>query len=109
MNVRSQVAAVLLCAAASGTSSAQAVYKCGAGSYSEMPCSRRVISTADAPVPATRRHRARMLQTDRDECARLDTRRPVEEARAASLHADEASEARASLNTIAKRARQLKC
>lgn len=103
---------LVVCAAAA-SASAQAVYKCGrsgARTYSDHPCSNRVVDTSDAPVPASRtprwvdenralassmrrrrgetteqfavrRHRAGMPAADRAECARLDRRIPVEQAR----------------------------
>ena len=73
---------------------AQAAYKCDWHSYSEQPCSTRIVRTydaaADAPRSKTaevvahrlpgetsqelalRRHRIALSGSDRDECARLD-------------------------------------
>lgn len=57
----------------------------------------------------TRRRRARMLATDRDECARLDTRIPVEEARMKSPDKQEVSKAQAALAQSRKRFGKLRC
>jgi hypothetical protein len=54
-----------------------------------------------------RQRRARLLQTDRDECDRLDTRIPVEEARL--KNPDEVREAEAALVQSRKRFKQLRC
>lgn len=122
---------------------AQSVYKCGPRSYSQHPCSKRVVNTADAPVPAkpnpreidrrrleenrllarslrrlpgegdeafrTRQRRARLLQTDREECERIDTRIPVEQSRLKNPDRHEVLEAEAALAQSRKRARQLRC
>lgn len=108
----------------------QAVYKCGPRSYSQHPCSKSVVNTADAPVPRNtgravrstrrlpgetaeafqlRRHRAGLLQSDRDECERLDTRIPLEQARMASPLAEEVQSAEAALSASKKRFRELRC
>jgi hypothetical protein len=115
--------------AASGAH-AQAVYKCGARSYSQAPCSTRVVRTYDAPVPTspkpqviavrrlpgetddefnTRKRRAALSESDRDECARLDKRMPVELARLKKPQEDEIDDAQAALTEIKKRAAQLHC
>ncbi len=57
----------------------------------------------------TRRRRTGMLQTDRDECARLDTRIPVEEARMKSPDKQEVSKAEAALAQSRKRFNKLRC
>lgn len=110
---------------------AQAVYKCSWKSYSEQPCSSRVVRTYDAPVPPspkpanavtrrlpgetvaefnTRRHRAGLRETDRDECARLDKRIPVEQARLKSSTWDEdIDDAQGALAESHKRFKQLRC
>jgi hypothetical protein len=111
---------------------AQAVYKCSSKSYSEQPCSNRVVRTYDAPVPTspkpatnavtrqlpgesvaefnTRRHRAGLRETDRDECARLDKRIPVEQARLKSSTWDEdIDDAQGALADSHKRFKQLRC
>lgn len=57
----------------------------------------------------TRRRRARLMREDRDECARLDTRMPVE---AASLHNPDKAEvdkAEAALGASKKRFSELGC
>jgi hypothetical protein len=138
------LAGALLCSAAWLPAGAQAVYKCGYGTYSQKPCSPgRVVNTDEAPVPArrgskdvdvrrteqnralaqslrrmpdetaaqfeTRRRRARLLDTDRQECARLDTRMPVEKARMNNPDPDEVAQATAALEGAKKRFRELRC
>lgn len=130
----------LLCVAAC-PAGAQTVYKCGtagAVKYSDRPCSRRVVTTDDAAVPAPadarrarqnralaqalrrrpgeteqqfalRRHRAAMLAEDRAECARLDTRMPVERASMINPDPDEVAKAAAALATSRKRFGELRC
>ena len=110
---------------------AQSVYKCGPSSYSQYPCSKRIVSTADAPVPRKanrspvqstrrlpgetaeafqlRRHRATLLRTDREECERLDTRIPLEQARMKSPVEEEVQSAEAALSASKKRFRELRC
>lgn len=109
---------------------AQAVYKCSSHSYSQAPCSARVVRTYDAPVPAspkpqvmalrrlpgetddefsTRKRRAALSESDRDECARLDKRLPVELERLKKPREDEVDAAQAALNDIKKRSAQLHC
>ena len=56
-----------------------------------------------------RQRRARLLQTDRDECDRLDTRIPVEQARLTSPNADEVLAAETALAQGRKRFKQLRC
>ena len=140
------VLSTLIWIGASAPASGQTVFKCRSGrsvTYSEKPCSRRMVNTDEAPVPAkpnpkevdvrrleenraiaramrpkpgesaedfnTRRRRARMLATDRDECARLDKRMPVEKARMKKLDEDEVSNAQAELGDSRKRFSELKC
>jgi hypothetical protein len=132
-----------LCLAAGAPAHAQAIYKCGPRTYSQQPCSKRIVSTDEAPVPVKpnpkevdvrridenralarslrrlpgesaedfqlRRRRARLLQTDRDECERLDARIPVEQARMKSPDPEEVTQAGAALGQSRKRFRQLKC
>jgi hypothetical protein len=132
-----------LCLMAGAPAGAQTVYKCGPRTYSQHPCSRRVVSTDEAPVPVKpnprqvdvrrleenrvlarslrrlpgesaeefqlRRRRTRLLQTDRDECERLDARIPVEEARAKSPEPAEVTQGQAALAQSRKRFGQLKC
>jgi hypothetical protein len=114
-----------------GRAQAQAVYKCNSRTYSEQPCSTRVVRTYDAPVPPspkpanvgvrqlpgetvaefnTRRHRAGLSETDRDECARLDKRIPVEQERLKKgAQEEDVDDAQASLAESRKRFRQLRC
>ena len=123
-------------AAAAGPASAQAVYKCGKGAYSQAPCSRSLVSTAEAPIPvnpkaherartsatgvrrlpgesdeafARRFHRAKLRETDRDECARLDTKIPFERERAASPDGTEAAQGVDALAAGRRRYRALRC
>jgi hypothetical protein len=109
---------------------AQAVYKCGPHTYSQSPCSSRVVQTFDAPVPVskkstdvvvhrlpgetvaefnTRKHRAGLSEADRDECARLDKRVPVELERLKKPQEDEVDDAQSALSDIKKRSAQLHC
>lgn len=137
------IAGTMLCIAAASASAQMPVYKCGPRSYSQYPCSKRVVNTDDAPVhrkanpkevdvhriqqnralarstrrlpgetPAefeVRRHRAGLLQTDRDECQRLDSRIPLEEARMKSTERVEVLSAESALNASRKRFRELRC
>ena len=138
------IASAAFClAAVSSPAGAQAVYKCGARSYSQVPCSKRVVDTSEAPVPAKpnpkevdvrrleenrvlarslrrlpgesdadfrlRQRRTRLLQTDREECERLDTRIPVEQARLNNPDKEEVENAQAALTSSKKRFRQLWC
>lgn len=57
----------------------------------------------------TRRRRARLMQEDRAECARLDTRMPVEEARMINPDKTEVLKAEASLGESRKRFGELRC
>lgn len=57
----------------------------------------------------TRRRRARLLDTDRQECARLDTRMPVEKARMNNPDPDEVAQAAAALEGAKKRFHELRC
>lgn len=129
--------------AAASASAQGVVYKCGPRSYSQHPCSKRIVNTDDAPVHRksnpkevdlrrieqnralarstrrlpgetaeefqVRRHRARLLQTDRDECERLDSRIPLEQARMKSPDPQEVLNAGGALSTSKKRFAQLRC
>lgn len=122
-------AAAASCGIATGVQ-AQAVYKCNGHTYSEQPCSARVVRTDEAPVApnakprdvvvrrlpgetsaefSTRKRRAHLSETDRDECARLDKRMPVDEQRAKSLREEEVDDAQAALGESRKRFKQLHC
>lgn len=57
----------------------------------------------------TRRRRARLLETDRDECARIDTRIPVEEASLTNPDKEEVLKAEAALAVSRKRQLELGC
>jgi hypothetical protein len=140
------VLSALFCISALAPASAQLVYKCGArGSvtYSEKPCSRRIVNTEQAQVPArpnpkevdvrrieqnrvmaramrpragestgqfeTRRRRARLMREDRAECARLDTRMPVEEESMNNPDPTEVLKAEAALGKSRKRFSALRC
>jgi hypothetical protein len=120
---------------------AQPVYKCGRSgepTYSDRPCSHRLVDTTQARVPAersptwveqqrvvarslrrlpdesgahfaARRRRAAMPETDRDECERLDTRIPVEQARTTMPDPAEASAGQAALRAARRRFARLHC
>src|SRR3569832_40097 len=110
---------------------AQAVYKCGWRSYSQAPCSSRVVHTDEAPVAAnpkpgafatrrlpgetvaqfnTRRKRSHLSETDRNECARLDKRLPFERERLKnSVRDDEIDDAQSAISASQKRFAQLRC
>jgi hypothetical protein len=57
----------------------------------------------------TRRRRARLLQEDRAECGRLDTRMPVEEASLNNPDKAEVAKAETALGESRKRFRELRC
>jgi hypothetical protein len=57
----------------------------------------------------TRKRRAGLTETDRDECARLDKRIPVDEARVKSLSEEEVDDGQAALVESHRRFRQLHC
>ncbi len=57
----------------------------------------------------TRRRRARLMQADRAECARRDTRIPVELARLKSADQEEVLQAEAALSDSRRRLRQMRC
>jgi hypothetical protein len=109
----------------------------GTVTYSETNCRGRIINTDDAPVPAkpnpktqenqamaqamtpkagesaeqfeTRRRRASLLPTDREECARLDKRMPVEEGMLTNPDPEEVSKAHEALGKSRKRFAELRC
>jgi hypothetical protein len=126
------IVAVLALAVPGAAVHAQAVYKCSARSYSQAPCSSRVVQTYDAPVElptrkgtiivahrlpgesaeqyATRKKRANLSETDRDECARLDRKMPVERERLkASGEPEEVDALQDSIGETRKRYKQLHC
>jgi hypothetical protein len=129
------IAGAVFCAVAGSPAHADGVYKCGLRSYSYQPCSKRTVNTDDAPVPvtphlkqgqapggavrrlpgetqaqlATRRHRAGLQETDRDECSRLDTRIPFEKERMKSPLPEEVQEAQKGLTESQRRFHQLRC
>ena len=115
-----------------GTVQAQAVYKCSWQSYSEKPCSTRIVRSYEAPVDAPshragevvahrlpgetseelalRKRRIHLGASDRDECARLDKKMPFERERIRnSPNQDEIDEAQDSLSEAKKRFNQLRC
>jgi hypothetical protein len=134
-----KIAVTVACIAACPSAAAQTVYKCGWRSYSYQPCSKHIVNTDDAPVPVTgagartreqrrllaqslrrepgestadfdkRRRRTRLLPADGEECARLDKRMPLEQARMKSPDADEVRDAQAALAGVRQRARELRC
>jgi hypothetical protein len=127
------------CVAACSSVAAQAVYRCGSHSYSSQPCSKRTVNTAEAPVPVTsaevrardhrrllaqslrrepgesaadfdkRRRWTRLPPADGQECARLDKRLPLEQARTTSPDKDEAEAAQAALAGAKARSHELHC
>jgi hypothetical protein len=136
------VLGALFCIGGSLPASAQQVYKCGSRksvTYSEQPCSNRIVNTDQAPVPAkpqdvrrkehnramaramrrmpdesaeqfdTRRRRARLMPEDRAECAMLDKRMPVEQASMNNPDPTEVSKAEAALRQSGKRFSELRC
>jgi len=140
------VLSTLIWIGASPPVSAQTVYKCASGrsvTYSEKPCSRRMVNTDQARIPVkpnpkevdvrrieqnramaramrplpgesaeqfkTRRQRGRMLATDREECARLDKRMPVETASMKNPDKAEVLKAEAALGESRKRFSELRC
>jgi hypothetical protein len=121
---------ICVAVAAPSFAGAQAVYKCGAHSYSQAPCSARVVRTYEAPVDVNgrpkdvvsrrlpgetaeqfnmRKKRVRLPETDRDECARLDKRIPFERERLKSPHEDEVDDAHTAIDESRKRFKQLHC
>lgn len=135
------ILAALACLAASTQGSAQPIYKCGsaaAPSYSDRPCSHRVVNVDEAPVTpgrtpewtdqnralvrsmhrlrgeseqqfAVRRRRARLLAADRAECARLDKRIDLEATRTKSVDAQEAAQGVAGLQDARKEFAHVGC
>lgn len=126
------ILASLAMACAAAAHAQATVYKCSSHSYSEQPCSTRIVRTDEAPVdPPTRRHaavasqrlpgesadqfaarrrRARLAESDRDECARLDTRIPFEQERLrTAVQAADEAQAKSALGTSLARARKLHC
>ena len=137
------IASAVLCVSAAPASAQMVVYKCGPRSYSQHPCSTRIVNTAEAPVPRkpnpkevdvhrieqnrvvarstrrlpgetpgefqVRRKRAALLQTDREECERLDSRIPLEQARMKSTDSEEVLSAGGALSASKKRFRELRC
>lgn len=125
------IAAIALGGVGAGTQAQTTVYKCNPRSYSEAPCSQRIVRSYEAPVDtprrshdvvahrlpgesgpemATRRHRTGLTESDRDECARLDRRIPFEVQRMkGSPHQEEIDEAQDSLAEARKRFSHLRC
>lgn len=137
---RRVVLTIALGLACAWPAAAQPVYKCGRSAdptYSDRPCSHRVVDTNDARVPersptwveqdralarslrrlpgegdahfAARRRRVAMSQSDREECERLDTRIPVEQARTTMPDPAEASAGQAALRSARHRFAHLHC
>ena len=116
-----------------GKVQAQAVYKCSWHSYSEKPCSTRIVRTYDSPADlprdphagevvahrlpgetsdalALRERRVHLSQADRDECARLDKKIPFEQERIRkSVLPEEIDDAQQSLGTAKIRFSRLHC
>lgn len=110
--------------------SAQAVYRCSAHAYSQAPCSDRVVRDVDAPLDRDvrpravvahrlpgetlaqfnlRKRRSGLTDSDRDECARLDTRIPLEQERIKSGVEEEIVQGQAALDASHRRAKKLGC
>ena len=134
-----KIVMAVACMAACSSAAAQTVYRCGPRSYSSQPCSNRTVNTTEAPVPVTsaakrelehrrllaqslrrepvesaadfekRRRWTRLLPADGQECARLDKRVPLEQARMTSPDEGEVQAAQAALAGAKKRARELHC
>jgi hypothetical protein len=132
---------ISLALAASWPAAGQPVYKCGRSAdptYSDRPCSHRMLDTTPAHGPAdraptwveqervlarslrrlpgesaahfaARRRRTAMPQADRDECERLETRIPVEQARTTMPDAAEAAAGQAALRATRSRFAHLHC
>lgn len=137
---------VALCLGAAPSAGAQQVYKCSSRSgvvYSQLPCSKKAVSTDAADVPVkpnskeadlrraeqnrvmarsmrprpgetaeqfeVRRRRAPLMPEDREECARIDTRMPVEAASLTNPDPAEVAKAEAALAASKKRFASLRC
>jgi hypothetical protein len=109
------------------------VYDCGGSTYSEKPCSGRIVTTDEAPVElkpkahrsqviahrlpgetaeelALRQRRIHLSESDRDECARLDTKIPFEQQRMkGSVRAEEIENAKEAIAAAKKRFQRLRC
>jgi hypothetical protein len=107
--------------------------------YTEQACSNRIVSTNPAKVPVKpvdarqkehnrimarvmrqkpgesaedfeiRRRRGRLMREDRDECARIDVRMPVEEASLKNPDPAEVLKAETALRESRKRFSELRC
>lgn len=122
--------------------SAEPVYKCGSSrsvTYTEKPCSNRIVNTDQAAVPvkpvdvrraeqdravarvlrqrpgesaeqfAVRSRRARLARHDREECERIEVRMPVEQASLKNPDPEEVAKAEAALGASKKRFSELRC
>jgi len=110
----------------------QPVYKCSDSSYSQAPCSSRIVRTYEAPVDlpqshprdivahrlpgetdqelALRRRRSHLSESDRDECARLDKKIPFDQERVKpGASPEDAEQAQESLSQSRKRFSKLHC
>lgn len=116
-----------------GKVQAQAVYKCAGGTYSEQPCSQRIVKSYPVPTGvvrerkegevvahrlpgetsaqmAVRRRRIHLSDADRDECARLDKKIPFEFERIVrSTEPTDSESAQRELEQAKKRFGQLHC
>lgn len=142
LNVKLLVLGALIGVGASAAAGEHPVYKCGSGrtvTYTEKPCSGRVVNTEQAEVPVKspdarrleqqrviarslrqrpdetaeqfelRRRRAALLRHDREECERIEVRMPVEQASLKNPDPDEVAKAEAALEASRKRFKQLHC
>lgn len=124
--------AALALAATSASAQEQPVYKCSGSSYSQAPCSSRIVRTYEAPVDlpqsrprdivahrlpgetdeelALRKRRSHLSESDREECARLDKKIPFDQERLkAGSSQEDMEQAQDSLAQSRKRFSKLHC
>ena len=92
------VLSAMFCISASVSASAQTVYKCGARrspTYTEKPCSRRIVNTSEAPVPV------------KPNPGELDVRRIEQNQAAAQAMRPRAGESATQFETRRRRARMM--
>jgi hypothetical protein len=134
MKTITMLAAALAALASAGGASAQEqpVYKCSGSSYSQAPCSSRIVRTYEAPVDlpqsrprdivahrlpgetdqelALRKRRSHLSESDREECARLDKKIPFDQERLkAGSSQEDMEQAQDSLAQSRKRFSRLHC
>jgi hypothetical protein len=118
---------------AGGPAAAQEpAYRCGRNTYSERPCSAKVVNTEEYRAPAAKKgggtfaarrlpgesdadfavrsRRVKLKPMDQDECKRLDTKIPFEQERLKhSVTPEETAEATQSIEDSRKRYSKLGC